>query len=545
MKRITALLLAFALMLGSVGAAEADGVDIKVKGQWDFIFGVTANGNWYNNKNRTNGLGTRGGVKVKSGYRVDSDGKVVKDDTVNNSSSRKGRSKRRDDDRFYARQRIRTQVNFITSEYLQAVLHFEIGDMDWGRPGKGRQQGAGIDTDGVNIETKHAYLDWLIPETDVSVRMGLQRVALPSTRLANPILDADVAGIVVSSPITDWLGVTALWARPFDQYKNDNSGLSYSDWGNSLSDESDVFGVILPMSFSDFGTSISPYFLYGFIGGNSGHVEYMFNNYDADGDPLENTEKSKAKAWWAGTNITFDLFDPLVASVDVAYGHLNRAEYSYAGALNQKGDTLHAGGWFIAGTLDYKMDWMTPGIFGWWGSGDKKKDLKNGRIGRMPFVGNDGGNFSPTSFGTAGYYGIGNAGNNQIVSGTGLGTWGVGIQVADVSFIEDLSHTLRFAYYQGTNGKNCGRYALRRGFDPAFSSDNIYMTTKDKAFEVNFDHEYKIYENLTAVLELGYVHLKSSKDSWGGNNKWTWGRGSGLKENSNAYKAELNFRYKF
>ena len=35
-----------------------------------------------------------------------------------------------------------------------------------------------------------------------------------------------------------------------------------------------------------------------------------------------------------------------------------------------------------------------------------------------------------------------------------------------------------------------------------------------KAWEVNFDHEYKIYENLTARLELGYIHLKLDEDVW-------------------------------
>ena len=126
-----------------------------------------------------------------------------------------------DDDNFSARHRVRTQVNIITSEYLQAVMMFEIGDLNWGRPGtSGRGSGAGLDADGVNIETRRAYLDWLIPNTEVSVRMGIQGLTLPSTRMGNVLFDADVAGIVVSSPITDWLSATAFWLRPFDQYRN-------------------------------------------------------------------------------------------------------------------------------------------------------------------------------------------------------------------------------------------------------------------------------------------------------------------------------------
>jgi hypothetical protein len=76
------LVLALALCLGSVVSAKADGVDIKVKGTYEFAFGWV-----WNNSNA---------------------------DNVNDSQA--GRDVR---DPLEARQRIRVQVNFIIREPLK------------------------------------------------------------------------------------------------------------------------------------------------------------------------------------------------------------------------------------------------------------------------------------------------------------------------------------------------------------------------------------------------------------------------------------------
>ena len=41
------------------------------------------------------------------------------------------------------------------------------------------------------------------------------------------------------------------------------------------------------------------------------------------------------------------------------------------------------------------------------------------------------------------------------------------------------------------------------------------MTTADKAWEVNFDTEYKIYKDLTLAVEIGYINLDLDKGVWG------------------------------
>ncbi|MCL1940161.1 MAG: outer membrane homotrimeric porin [Desulfovibrionaceae bacterium] len=508
MKRISTLLLVMAFMLSSVAVAKADGIDVKVKGLWQFAIGIQNNRVFKNSPNWSNARNARRNLTT------------VAERT----------NKRRDADNFEARHRVRTQINFIASEYLQGVLHFEIGTLDWGRSvagNTGSAAGGALDADGINIKTKHAYLDWIIPNTQVSVRMGIQGMALPSTRLGNQIIAADVAGITVSSPITDWLSLTGFWARPFDRDR-------YR--GTNVRDEADFFGVVAPMKFTGF--AINPYFVWGRVGVNSGFAEYALprNGFSPNFLSNHSVKGASSTVWYLGSNFNMTLLDPLVFGMDVAYGRMQQAEYGSGG----QGKRVGSEGWYIAATLDYKFAWGTPGIFGWYGSGDDAKDFRDhGMLGRLPAVMLDGGGFKPTSFGSAGFFGvsngIGDGGQSNAVIGTATGSWGIGIQAADVTFVKDLSHTLRFAYYRGTNDKDM---PLNFGA-PAWYNDALYLTTKDSVFEINFDHKYKIYENLTAVLELGYLHLRSDKNTWIGSAP------NNLKKNDNAWKAELSFAYSF
>ena len=503
MRRITVLVLALAFALGTVTAAKADGIDVKVKGQWDFAFGWATNVGWA--------------------------------DSVHHE--RKGRN----DDNFIARSRVRTQINFITSEYLQGVLMFEIGNLDWGRDAGGKVgngSGGGIDADGVNVETKRAYLDWIIPNTEVSVRMGIQGVKLPSGPMGSPIMDADVAGIVVSSPINDMFSITGFWIRPFNMNLNDGTN-------NHLDDEMDMFGLVLPIKGD--GWAVTPWAAYTMLGTNSGYYEYMYATTNKSHVGNSNDSDS-TNGWWAGFNFELTMFDPFKFTFDAMYGDLHKADISGIKWADKPGmwggeflpDGYEAGtrGWFLDATLDYKFDWGTPGIFGWWSSGDGKNADTNGQMGRMPILSTDIG-WQATTFGALGSPNIATEG---VVLGSATGTWGVGIQIAKMSFVQDLSHTIRVAYYQGTNDHELvqkgGYYASTSG------GSDMYLTDKDSVIEVNFDHEYKIYENLTALLELGYIHLNLDDDVWNSNanrgRRYTDG-----DSGNNAWKAQLQFQYKF
>jgi hypothetical protein len=529
-RRLLTLVLAMALCLGSVVSAKADGGDIKVRGTYEFAFG------W------------------------------IWNDGFSNSVNKSGDTPK---DAFIAQQRIRVQVNFIINEYLQGVYGLESNQI-WGRTGTapggspygvGGTTGGQADADGINIQTRWAYLDWLIPNTPVQVRMGLQPVALPSTRLGSVVLSTDIAGIVVSSPTPlDWLSVTAFWLRPYDAYAGDRyTGVNA---GRDRFDETDAFGFILPLSFRNIGLEVKPWFVFANVGASSGLYERSFGGGAAPGPGTgsfvapQPGRDDRTHGIWAGINFDFKLLDPLTFGLDVVYGNLHKNNLRTDWAPGVADNIVGSRGWFIAAALDYKLTFgssfsVTPGIFGWWASGDSAGGVENGQYGRLPVIGVNGGNFHPTSFGTQGVFNSTSQYiNNGEVNSTGTGTWGVGIQLAKATFIKDLDHTLRFAYYRGTNDADIVRSRAdgglgRRNNLRKYTDDGLYLTDKDSVFEVNFDHTYKIYENLTAALELGWLHLNSDEEVWGDSSQANPGNTGSGKASTSAWKAQLLFTFSF
>ena len=485
MKRIMTLVLAACFAFGSMGVANAQsGVDVKVKGAFDFTFG------W-----------------AEMSFK---DSRKMADDLNG-----------RNDDNFIAAQRVRTQINFIASENLQGVLFFEIGVINWGNNNGngsvGRGSGGSLAADGVNIETRRAYIDWMVPDTGLSIRMGIQGLTLPTaTDMGVILFDNDVAAITASYAFNDTFSLTAFWARPFNQNITDGGRKSWDD-------EMDMFALVLPITLD--GASITPWFLWANIGSASGFHAAML---DTDEGYRQN---DSAAGWWAGIATSVDLFDPLTFAFDVVYGDVNKVSLLSMENEWYNESKWGARGWAVDARLDYAFDFGTLGIFGWWSTGDSKAGLNAGRLGRMPsgFFSDTG--FGPTSFGWDNGFGMG---NQAAAVGYGIaGTWGIGIQLADFSFIEDLSHTLRFAYYTGTNDKDI----IKAGIEPA-GFGSLYLTDGDHAWEINFDHTYQIYENLTMALELGYIHLDLDK-VWNGSDTW------GTDKTSDAWKAQIHFNYSF
>ncbi len=483
MKRITTFLLALAMCCS--GAAAALAVDVKVSGVWDFA------GGW-----------------EQTGFK-DVTGK--------------------ENDNISARERLRTQINFVASEQLQGVVAFEIGTLNWGSSDSsqfyGGAPGGALDSDGINVETRRAYLDWTVPRTDVTVRMGIQNMVAPfAAGMGNPVISDDVAGIVVSSPINDMLGVTAFWLRPYDA--------NFDDGDEHYADETDLFGLVLPITGN--GWSLTPWGMAGSVGGGSGYYQMAYPDSHL-ADIADQTSSDQAFAWWAGGALKIDLFDPLTFGMDAVYGRVNRTELTFDNVNTTLPDDTYTAevgtkGWFVDAALNYKLDWATPGLFGWWGSGDKADALDDGNLGRLPSLTTwDGDGFYPTSFGFSG--GAGPTEDGQVAL-TGAGTWGVGAQIADISFIDNLSHTLRVAYYQGTNNtENAREHGDALNYD-----GEMYLTTGDHVWEVDFNHKYQMYENLTAYLELGYLHLSMDKDAWGDNI---------YDSSDDAWKAQVLFKYSF
>ncbi len=468
MKRIVTLLLAAGLVFGAFGGAQA--ADIKAKGQWDFNFEFLNNTDFQSKEH-----GGQGG------------------------------------DTFAGKQRLRTQIDIVASESLSGTVYFEMGDTIWGK-----EDGA-LGADGKSVEVKRSYIDWIVPNTDLKVRMGIQGLALPGFVAGSPVLDDDVAAITMSYAFNDMVAATAFWARPYDTGGDNNSVNSF--------DEMDLFGLIVPVTLD--GMKIQPWAMYSSIGKNIalGDLADSKNPYNTTsskqaaaglrpaGAPATGQLFDKdTTAWWGGLSYELSMFDPIRFKIDGIYGSVQTDDEAW-----------ERSGWLVIGALDYKMSMMTPGLFAWYASGDDD-DANNGSE-RMPYISPD---FGPTSFGMD-KVGAPIA-TDSLLTVSGAGTWGVGLQLADISFIENLKHTLRVAYIKGTNdaemAKN-GPATLKQ------SGNGLYLTDEDSAWEVNFDHTYNIYENLALIVEMGYIKLDVDEDTWGN------------AEYDDAMKLGFNLKYSF
>ena len=517
MKKLMTLALAAAMMLGATTGANA--IDFKAKGQWIMSFDYGMHGDFGQSKASKN-----------SGFK--------------------------NEDEFEARQRVRLQLDAVASEALSGTVFFEIGDQVWGQDKTGGALGA--DNNSV-VELKRAYIDWMVPQTDLKVRMGIQGLALPAfTTNASQILDDDVAAVTLNYQFNENVALTAFWARPYNDnagyYKNGYVGLDGSSQYKNYMDNMDMFAVLLPLTFD--GVKVTPWVMYAAMGPG------MFDwKRDADGaittdlasfgsawnraaagltsgffgmDPLD----SYGNAFWAGVTGEVTYWDPFRIAWDVNYGSA-----SYA---NEK---MNREGWLASLLLEYKLDWGTPGIYGWYGSGDDSNP-KNGSE-RMPVVSANGNNdFSNFAFNGNPYIA-----REGVLGSTMVGTWGIGARLKDVSFLEDLKHTLRVNFMGGTNAPKMAKYVSdyaaydKRGVssvvETGFGYDPVYLTTEDYALEVGLTNTYKMYDNFTVMLDAAYLALwlDDSRSTWGKNPMRGFsGKDGGVYD---AWNVNLSFVYSF
>ena len=496
MKKILTLMLAAGMLLGAASGAKA--IDFKASGEWLVGFGL-------------------------------GDGSLIKD--VDNK-------KYHHDDTFNAGQRVRLQLDAVASESLSGTVFFEIGDQMWGNA----ESGGALGADGKEVKVKNAYIDWMVPNTDLKFRMGIQGIQLPNVAGGSAILDDDVAAITASYQFNENVALTAMWARPYnDNYSSRADRVNYHD-------NMDLFALMVPLTFD--GVKVTPWAMYGMAGANANTLTSTapYARYANGGDAFtfdpSSTSKAYGSMFWAGLPISLTLWDPLNVELDINYGYvesMGRYEAErYDNTFARMGDTKREG-WLVKALVEYKMDWGTPGIFGWYASGDDG-NVKNGSE-RMPSVSGCG-NFM--SFMGDGNYGWSTSDSLYDRNMTYAGTWGIGLRIHDLSFVEDLKHSFRVAYWGGTNSPSMAKYVGTSYGWQNFNNENNfgekdgpYLTTNDGLLEFNLVNSYQIYENLEANLELGYIVNLVDDDTW----KRSYRSDSYKKQD--AWKAQLIFAYSF
>lgn len=523
MKKLCTLLLAAAMTCAAAGAAQA--IDFKIKGQWNMGFAVGETSLVRN---------TRDGAGVKT--------------------------KGSNEDTFAARQRLLLQLDAVASENLSGTVMFHIGPQQWGR---GNWQGGALGADSTGIiKVRQAYIDWLFPNTSLRTRMGIQNFALPSAAGGSAVFDLRAAAVNAHYDFNDNVGLTALWFRPFNDNYTGPDGAS-RDPANYL-DNMDLFALMLPLHFD--GLEVTPWAMYGIRGRNTGESGVYDNIWDGRpdvsmtpylGKQMGNrygglnvvnngygrTSKAYGSLFWAGLPVVLKAFEPWNIEFDINYGHVEEMGRFDAMARNDAHDIRRGSskreGWLAKLLVEYKMDWGVPGIFAWYGSGDDG-NIKNGSE-RMPGV-------TPYVY-TTSFMGDGNLywsprADFQDLNVSLAGTWGVGLQLRDMHFLDDdLSHTFRVAYWGGTNSPSMVKY-----MDSAYAwnsttgyFDGPYLTVNDGLLEFNLVNVYRMYENFDINVELGYIANFMDDGTW----KRHSYNNFGSYEKQDIWKAHAIFTYKF
>lgn len=392
------------------------------------------------------------------------------------------------DSDFAVNQRARTWFDFTVSENLKATVGLE-WDSAWGDGGfdVGRNSGLGLGGDSNMIETKHLYMDFTFPGTEVAVRAGQFWTQLPSN-FGSSILAGDTPGLQLNAPLSDQMDLTLGWTRPrdldggFGRTQTDESG-----------DDNDLIYASLPISGDGF--SLTPFGVYGFMGdgdtiGPIGYTAatslgYFGNDTTPLGDDID--------AWWVGVSGDLTMMDPIVFLYDFNYGKI-------------EGDDAESAGYVADLAFQYRMDMMTFELMGFYGSGDDFSDVNDDQEGgRMPVYYTEA--FGPTGLGYANCFACTGPIADGVFSYHQAGMWSAGISLKDIVFSDKLTGALQLRYNEGTNDKEMAAiYGTPSG---------NRMTEEDSAVELGAQVDYALYENLTASIDAGYINLDMDEGVWG------------------------------
>ena len=427
MKKLSTLLLAAGLVMAA--SAPASAVDVKMDGYFNFMY------DWGKSYNKARGS----------------------------------------DD--WQKQVTRVGMTFTASEALSAYAQIDAA-WYWGVDRTNVVDGLGGLGNYPNARMRLAYIDWLVPGTDLKVRMGRQLLALPHTALVkNPALwwSDPADGISLSYKINDMFSLSGWWAR-YDHH-----------WTleTNKANTTDAYALIGNVKFDGF--SFTPYVALAVQDSNSmiGFANGFKNGLNPQGFGVYAN-----KTFWFGINGQMNLFDPLVVKADFIYGDRNFT--SHADKYGPYGPSQH--GWLIDGSVSYKTSFGTPALTAWYGSGDDKDvqyQYQNNLPGLVGRTGISNGFFNGTPMH-----------DNLMVNSDGnchtpAGTWGVKLGIDGVSFLEDLSHAFAIIYAGGTNDA--------RALNGSAKNPWQYMTEKDHMVEFDFTTTYQIYKNLQAMFAVAYV----------------------------------------
>ncbi len=410
-------------------------------------------------------------------------------------------------------QRIRTAFQFIANENLKGVLELQYGTADWGNSGSQLgQNGGGAVNNAGNIKMRKAYIDFNWPGTKNRFLVGHQSLSLPSSiGGGSAILDHHMSAAAAIVPITDSISLVGGYARPYDA-NVDGTTTNNAYHGTST----DAVFLYSNMNFTGF--NVNPFLAYANAGANTAGAG--LGGTAVTGLSAPGVVASEGlRAYWAGTSFAVNVLDPFKIRGDINYG---KATYN-----NGNDDDSGRSGWLADIALEYTgLSMMTPELLFAYSSGE---DGTAGKSERMPVL-----RTQNWAIGTFWMQGGDTINTSYTTPEASLGFWAAGLSLKDIKLIDKLSHTFNAIYFKGTNDHDI----IKAGGLGARANYGRVLTDKDSLWEFDLNSKYKIYEELSLGLELGYIFTNFDKTVWAA-------AGNQDTLDQDAYKAVFMLNYSF
>ena len=444
------------------------------------------------------------------------------------------------DDHFAIEEKLRTAFTFTANENLRGVLDTQIGTANWGNGMYQISAGRTPSTTAVgggaagagNIMLRRAFIEYKVPQTKVNVSLGFQTFSLPAAfGGGSAIIDDQVASAIVSAPLTDNVNLLAGYARPYDSNTAGSTALVQSS-GTST----DAVFAAVPVTAGDF--NVTPFGMFAYSGAHSGTGGTSGGTGLLGFAGPNSSSTDGLRGYWGGAALTYSPTTmPLKLMADYNYGKATYTNYN-----NNTKDGGRAG-WLADFAADYTgLSMMTPEFFAVYSSGETGKNPD--KSGRMPVIGVPQ-NWTIGSF----FFGerlelTGSMNNPAGYTVNTLGYWAGGISLKDITFMDKLSHTVNILYAKGTNSVDYLKNTSN------LNSVNYagFLTEKDSLWEVDLNTRYKIYDELTGYVYLGYIKSNFDVDAWRGASKLsatTLGNLRGVSSSGDAYKIGVGLNYFF
>jgi hypothetical protein len=445
------------------------------------------------------------------------------------------------EENFTIWERFRLKTDFIASESLKFRLGLRVNNASWGGS-------LAIDNPPVAVDVNMAYLQFLIPGTEAQVTAGYQPLALPQSKIFNGglVLDTQLgntsgAAVVLDIPVVkDTFAIKAGYTRLLDGAADFYANTTPVD--NAV----DAFFLALPVTLDGF--QFIPWGALAFAGRAANYVigstTNIMNGVNGAYGPydggvaitmlspvaaLRYALGGQAAMWnnqnnayyWFGLPMNITAADPINFYADVIYGAGAQGDSSWASRS----------GWFIDAGIEYVgLDMVKPQLMGWWSTGETGNLTDGSR--RIPTI---------RSFWTAGaswlFAPSGSAYTRSSILANPVGSWGLSLSFKDITFAKGLTHTLTGAIANGTNSPSWMRSVNMLGLGGIYAIMGKDLTTEEWLYGVNLDTTYMIYENLSAIVELGWAGVSGLRGSvWGTRNVNNYG---------DAWKVAFGFRYTF